>query len=187
MFTRFKQRVEQYVVSRLVGRRVVNVDPRKIDAEYTATEEQSKVDHALWTTVLSRCVELGKERDGLVDNNLFNYKLVLSDSELQQKMELYLEQISNVKLDELNDNERCCLLMNLYNVLAIKTILDAMKEGKTLVSITDLSTKKLSVWKRPAFKLNGKQVALDNIEHDFLRAEWNEPRVHACVVCASMR
>lgn len=187
MFTRFKQRLEQYVVSKLVGNRVVNINPRKIDVEYTPTDEQSKVDHSLWTTVLSQCVKLGKVRDGLTDTNLFDYNLVLHDSDLEGKMNQYMEQISNVKLNDLNDNERCATLINLYNVLAIKTILDAMKEGKTLVSITDLSTRRQSVWKRPAFKLTGKQVALDNIEHDFLRAEWNEPRVHACVVCASMR
>jgi hypothetical protein len=187
MFTRFKLSFEQFVVRRLVGRRVVNLDPRKIHTEYTPTSEQEKVDHSLWTEVLKRCVAIGKERDGLVDTNLFNYKLVMGDAELQGKMNQYLDQISNLKLDLLNDNERVCVLINLYNALAIKTILDAMKEGKSLVSITDLSTARQSVWKRPAFMLNGREVALDNIEHDFLRREWNEPRVHACVVCASMR
>mmetsp|Transcript_12253 Transcript_12253/g.14793 ORF Transcript_12253/g.14793 Transcript_12253/m.14793 type:complete len:279 (-) Transcript_12253:47-883(-) len=186
MFTRMKQRFEQFVVSRLVGPRIVAADPRKIDVNYSPTEEGSKVNHALWTSVLQRCVQTGISRDGLNYCSLFNYNLVLNDKDIQSNMDEYMSQLSAIKLDELNDNERCSVLMNLYNAVAIKTLLDAMKEGKTLKSITDLSTVRQAIWKRPAFNLNGKEVCLDDIEHNFLRREWNEPRVHACVVCASM-
>ena len=37
----------------------------------------------------------------------------------------------------------------------------------------------------PSSKLGGKQISLGEIEHKLLRAQWDEPRVHAAIVCAS--
>jgi hypothetical protein len=42
------------------------------------------------------------------------------------------------------------------------------------------------VWKQRAGTLAGSSVTLDFLEHGVLRAEWAEPRVHACLVCASL-
>ena len=41
------------------------------------------------------------------------------------------------------------------------------------------------MWDLPAGKVCGKQYSLNQIEHDELRKKWDEPAVHACIVCAS--
>lgn len=41
------------------------------------------------------------------------------------------------------------------------------------------------VWDVPAGQVGGEQLSLGEIEHHKLRARWNEPALHACIVCAS--
>jgi hypothetical protein len=92
-------------------------------------------------------------------------------------------------LEALGDDERLALCLNLYNALAVNTILRWMKahNGAPPSSINDLSTwRSGSVWKQRAGRLAGSSVTLDFLEHGVLRAEWAEPRVHACLVCASL-
>ena len=39
--------------------------------------------------------------------------------------------------------------------------------------------------RREAGMIGGTAVSLNDVEHKVLRARWAEPRVHACIVCAS--
>ena len=41
------------------------------------------------------------------------------------------------------------------------------------------------MWDLPAGVVSGQQFSLNQIEHDELRKKWDEPAVHACIVCAS--
>lgn len=41
------------------------------------------------------------------------------------------------------------------------------------------------MWDLPAGKVCGREYSLNQIEHDELRKKWDEPAVHACIVCAS--
>lgn len=40
-------------------------------------------------------------------------------------------------------------------------------------------------WKRKFVKVGGQLVSLDHIEHDILRPEYKDPRIHFAVNCAS--
>ena len=52
-------------------------------------------------------------------------------------------------------------------------------------SILDLSTKQQTVWDSRAGIIGGEAVSLNDVEHKRLRLVFAEPRVHACLVCAS--
>ena len=41
------------------------------------------------------------------------------------------------------------------------------------------------VWNRNTHQVMGKAMTLDNIEHQILRQQFNEPRIHMALVCAS--
>ena len=45
----------------------------------------------------------------------------------------------------------------------------------------------MKVWDMPAGVVGGRVVSLNDIEHVELRGTWNEPKLHACIVCASVR
>jgi Protein of unknown function, DUF547 len=55
-----------------------------------------------------------------------------------------------------------------------------------LRSIKDGGTLLQSIWKRKVGTVGGREYALDEIEHDILRARHREPRVHMAIVCASL-
>lgn len=103
----------------------------------------------------------------------------------------YLELVGALKpavLIAFKDDERLALFLNAYNALCVNTILCWMREhdGVPPSSINDVSTWRKSVWKEHAGKVAGSNVTLDYIEHSVLRTEWAEPRIHACLVCASL-
>jgi hypothetical protein len=78
-------------------------------------------------------------------------------------------------------DEKLAFYINAYNVLAIKMVLDHWP----LESIKDVGSFISPVWKKPAGRLGGKTVTLDELEHRILRP-MGEPRIHFAIVCASV-
>lgn len=73
--------------------------------------------------------------------------------------------------------EKIAFWINAYNALTLKSIIE-----KYPVS----SIKKISgVWNRKTHQIMGKAMTLDDIEHQILRKQFNEPRIHMALVCAS--
>lgn len=75
---------------------------------------------------------------------------------------------------------RLAFWIDVYNVLAI----DMVVRNLPLASIRDAGSLLRPVWKRPAGKVAGRVVTLDEVEHRILRPI-GDPRIHAAIVCAS--
>jgi len=104
-----------------------------------------------------------------------------------------------------NDNERKALYINFYNAGMIYNILTWAKTDKVDVasnSFMDQQVNKISapngnIWNGQwRFKMNGKEYALDDIEHGLIRGESKsvpaelkvsklDPRIHSAVNCAA--
>ena len=82
--------------------------------------------------------------------------------------------------DSWTEAEQMALWINAYNSLTLKSIID---ESPIKDSIKDI----VGVWriKQHAVLADGKTLTLNNIEHDVLRADFNEPRIHVAINCAS--
>lgn len=182
--------LERAAVHYLTRSAVTDTPPhsRRVTDDSPLAEET--VDHALWSSILSRCVVREEMKEGITCASLFDYELARTDVSVQRDMSAYLELLASAPTSSLNDNELCALLINAYNVFAVKLVLDAMGErrhGTALRSINNISTWRQAVWKKRAGIIGGRAVCLDEIEHGMLRHEWAEPRIHACIVCASLR
>ena len=70
--------------------------------------------------------------------------------------------------------------INAYNILAI----DLVAQHYPIASIRDIGSLLRPVWKRPAGRVGGRTVTLDEIEHEIVRP-LGDPRTHAVVICAS--
>ncbi len=70
--------------------------------------------------------------------------------------------------------------INAYNILAI----DLVRAHYPVAGIKDIGSFLRPVWKRPAGRVGGREVTLDEVEHQILRP-LGEPRIHAAIVCAS--
>ncbi|MFD2037309.1 DUF547 domain-containing protein [Belliella marina] len=82
--------------------------------------------------------------------------------------------------------EQLAYWINAYNAFTIKLITD----NYPVESIQDLHPKiKIplvnTVWHIKFFKIGGQDANLDEIEHKVLRKEFDEPRIHFAINCAS--
>ena len=78
-----------------------------------------------------------------------------------------------------NEAEQIAFLINAYNAFTLQSIID---QQPIKDSIRDIR----GVWNKRKFGLAGEEKTLDNIEHDILRQQFNEPRIHVALVCAAM-
>lgn len=78
-----------------------------------------------------------------------------------------------------SESEKLAFLMNAYNSFTLQAIIDQDPIKK---SIRDIP----GVWQLLQFEIAGDKKTLDNIEHGTIRKEFNEPRIHAALVCAAM-
>lgn len=114
--------------------------------------------------------------------SLVDYEGLKSDSE---KLESYLKSLSSVNEDDYEDfsgDEKLSFLINAYNAFTLKLIID----NYPVDSIKDLGGLFSSPWKKEFFKLLGKDMDLDTIEHGMIRENFEESRIHFAVNCASI-
>ncbi len=97
----------------------------------------------------------------------------------------YIKLIAGLKvysLKALNTREeKLAFWINTYNVMAVKMVLDHYP----VKSIKDAGGVFSSVWKKKVGQVGGKDVTLNDIEHEILRP-MGEPRIHVAIVCASV-
>lgn len=142
-----------------------------------------KFDHSKWDSVLKRHVKVGTGSTATVSGiNLVDYAGVKVDDDFCQ----YLSQLEEAHVEQLEPAEQLAFWMNAYNALCINIIIQhEQRNSISIGSINELSKPNDPVWDQIAGKVAGKDISLNGIEHDQLRKVWDEPLVHACIVCAS--
>ncbi len=158
----------------------------------------------LWDQVLSLCVRPGQLVNGQVIS-AFDYSQLTEQGSgghrarpARAAFDAYIELLAELpagSLDALSQPSRKALLINAYNALAIKTIVDQfvfMGPG-AMAGIRDLGDVFSSVWVHPAGSLAGSSVSLDDVEKGDgttglvgLLPSYHDPRIHASIVCASV-
>lgn len=142
-------------------------------------EHATAFDHSTWNEMLKRNVVPTSNAHA----SKVNYKNFKAD---EKKLDGYLESLSAVKKTEYDvwpEKEKLAFLINAYNAFTVKLILTKYPD---LQSIKDLGSLFSSPWKKKFFKLLGEDFYLDRIEHEVIRKEFKEPRVHFGVNCASI-
>jgi hypothetical protein len=133
-------------------------------------------DWRAYAEVLAAHVAPG-ERNG-VKLNLVDYAGLQADP----RFAAVVDQVQAWPLAQLaTPRERLAFHINAYNILALQTV----AAHWPLDSIKDVGSLFKPVWKRPAGRLGGRTVSLDDIEHGILR-KLGEPRMHFAIVCASV-
>jgi len=101
----------------------------------------------------------------------------------------YIALLSKMRVDEyagLSEDEKKCLWINAYNALTIKIVLERYPiHGIKPYYPPDSLRQIPDVWEAYHFRVAGKEVNLYNIEHDIIRREFHDPRMHFAVVCAA--
>lgn len=152
---------------------------RAISEAFAASDPASRivVDHTAWAGLLSRYVKTAP--DGI---DRFDYAHVTPADKALLKS--YLKALQGVDPARLNPSEQHAYWIDFYNALTVETIL----EHYPVKSILDISSGFLSFgpWDMELVTAAGRKLSLNNIEHDILRADWHDPRVHYTLNCASL-
>jgi hypothetical protein len=116
-----------------------------------------------------------------VANGRVDYKSLKTETSLKG----YLDSLSAVTVGEYNaysKEQKLAFLINSYNAFTIQLILD----NYPLKSIRNIGILPLAAWKKEFFTLLGEERSLGWIEHEKLRKDFDEPRIHFAIVCASI-
>lgn len=123
--------------------------------------------HAVYDTLLATHVS-----GGLVD-----YRGLLSEREVLREYVTGLARVGETEYNEFSDNEQLAFLINAYNAYTLELIL----QNYPVESITGIP----GAWDEKRWALLGESVTLNELEHELIRKQFNEPRIHAALVCAA--
>lgn len=141
-------------------------------ANGTATRPAPRppLDNAAYARLLERFVD----RQGLVDYRGLQQK--------PQDLKAYVAAIGAVepaRFASWRPSEQIAFLLNAYNALTLASIIE---QEPIRASIRDIP----GVWKLKRHTVAGEGMTLDHIEHGILRKRYDEPRIHAALVCAAI-
>lgn len=132
------------------------------------------ISHEIWTELLQKYVANGK----------VNYKGFIED---KTRFDEYLNLLNTHHPNDKNwsKNQQLTYWINAYNAYTVELILKnypiesikKIKKGLPLIS---------SVWDIEFIKIEGNTYDLNHIEHEILRKQFDEPRIHFAIVCASI-
>ncbi len=134
--------------------------------------------HAAFTALLKKhvtAIDGGK-------SSKVNYAALKMD---QAALKSYLDTLSKVPEAEFNTwskAQRMAFLINAYNGFTVELIL----QNYPVKSIKDIGGVFDDRWNRKFFTLFGKESFLNQIEHQMLRKNYGDVRVHYAVNCASI-
>ncbi len=151
-----------------------------VEAEtMTETSENLPARHTGWTGLLTRYVQ--PSQDGV---NRFDYARLKASPADRVRLDAYIAALSETDFETLSDDEAFVSWVNLYNALTVRLIV----ENYPVRSITRIKPSLFAVgpWKQDIITVGGRQLSLDDIEHNILRRDWDEPRIHYAVNCASV-
>ena len=132
--------------------------------------------HQVWTLLLQKHVD---------ENGMVDYKAFLKDrGQLKSYLQLLEE---NPPSEQWSDAEKLAYWINAYNAYTIDLVLEhyPVKSIKDIGSVIQIPFVN-SPWDVKFIGIGGKEYDLNNIEHNIIREEFEEPRIHFALVCAAI-
>ncbi|MEP1421935.1 MAG: DUF547 domain-containing protein [Erythrobacter sp.] len=133
------------------------------------------IDHSAWDALLQEYTSEGSEGVNLVDYARLK-------NEALDALAGYLDALQTVSIENFGRDEQFAFWVNLYNAATV----DVIVQNLPLDSIRDIGLLGSGPWRDDAVTVAGRALSLDNIEHDILRPEWQDVRIHYAVNCASI-
>lgn len=157
------------------SKNIVNKNSVEVKEEVKVENNQTNLHkHQIWD-------ELTKKH--VTEKGYLDYKGMIKDSTTLNK---YLKQLSaNHPNDSWTSDQRKAFWINAYNAFTVKLIVD----NYPVKSIKDLGGAIYRVntpWDITFINIGDEEYHLNDLEHNILRKEWEDARIHAAVNCASI-
>lgn len=117
-----------------------------------------------------------------------NYKALAQQPGRLQAYLSSLSQVTQEQYQKWTKDQQLAFLINAYNSFTLQLIVNHYDRFQTgdAESIRDLGGFFSSPWELDFFSLLGKKRTLDWLEHEKIRVDFDEPRIHAALVCAAI-
>lgn len=123
------------------------------------------------------------------DDGLVDYAgLKENRGELDSFIKLLAKQ-SSTTYQNWSRDKKIAFWINAYNALTLRSIIDnyPIKWSFQKILFPKNSIRQIKgVWKEKKHRVMSRNLTLDQIEHEILRKEFQEPRVHVALVCAAV-
>lgn len=142
-----------------------------------STKTNLSIDFEPWQQLLQTYVS---------DEGLVDYQRWLDDGAIAP-LNTWLTSLQPIDIEMLPADTGLALLLNLYNALTIRQVLEKYPIDSirpTILGVPNWLSFKL-FFSNNLYELNGQKLSLDDIEHNLIRKRFSEPRVHFALVCAS--
>ena len=131
--------------------------------------------HKLWTSTLKNHLTF------IGNTSKFDYvKLNKNSNDLKTYLKS-LESIPPKVFQTFTESQKLAFYINAYNAFTIQLII----ENYPVKSIKDIGSIFSSPWKKKFINLLNEKISLDQLEHERIRNNFKEPRIHFALVCAS--
>lgn len=94
-------------------------------------------------------------------------------------LDAYLDRLAAVDPETLGRDARLAFYINLYNATMVDAILDRLAPGYST------SDDDFAVFDEKLVRLDGETVSLNHLEHEIVRKQFDEPRIHTALVCGA--
>ena len=131
--------------------------------------------HAAWDKWLKKYVAVNGAATTV------DYKAAKAAPEALKSYTDSVQEVTAQQYKTFQDKEKMAFIINAYNAFTVQLIVD----NYPVKSIKDVGGIFTSPWKKRFFKFLGEEQHLDFLEHSMLRKDWQEPRIHFAVNCAS--
>lgn len=145
------------------------IEPKDTQAVATVNPSEA-VSYDSYANLLSQYLD---------ERGFVNYSGLQTNRQLLDEFNNSLGSVTPANFLSWSEDEQIAFLINAYNSYTLAAIIDQEPLKK---SIRDIPR----VWKKEQYQVVGQNKSLDGIEHDTLRKDYNEPRIHAALVCAAV-
>jgi hypothetical protein len=142
--------------------------PVTLQQTYEEKPEGPTMDHEVFDGLLAKYVD----EEGLVD-----YEGLQGE---EAKLDAYLKAIAEAPYEAMGRSEKLALLINAYNAFTLKLILNYYP----LASIKDIPADER--WEAARWRVGEHTWSLNELEHEQIRPNFKEPRIHFALVCAAV-
>lgn len=133
-------------------------------------QAQQNFSYAKYKEILAKYVN----EKGLVD-----YQQLQKNRQQLEQFNASLSSISTTTFNDWSQQKQLAFLLNAYNSFTLQAIIEQEPLPKSIKNIP-------GVWKKKKYQLLGGLKSLNNIEHDIIRVNYQEPRIHFALVCAAI-
>lgn len=117
-----------------------------------------------------------------VDGFGVRYSAWAADATDRGKLQRYLDRLAQQRIDGWPADAQLAFWINLYNAATLNLILDNYPTD----SIKKLGALFSSPWKRKIITVAGRDLSLDDVEHNIIRKQFDDARIHFALNCAAV-